>query len=215
MDAFVTHRATGLGMEKSHPFTDGVVTGWGKVDGRLVYVYAQDFTILILPNLPERNISRADWKCPLLRCHWPTCTTRLYCCCALTMALNSMVENLNGLVSRVRDSSRSLTSVTDKLHVAANQVARAAQTQKDEISNAHSAIITVDQSIARVGDGVNVLMTASQETSSAILEITASIDNVADTVEQLSLVVDEVAELERPPMNTVPAYRNRNKLSIE
>ena len=43
---FVTHRASGLGMEKSHPYTDGVVTGWGKVDGRLVYVFAQDFTIL-------------------------------------------------------------------------------------------------------------------------------------------------------------------------
>ncbi|HTX89632.1 MAG TPA: acyl-CoA carboxylase subunit beta [Anaerolineales bacterium] len=43
---FVTHRATGLGMEKSHPYTDGVVTGWGKVDGRLVYVFAQDFTIM-------------------------------------------------------------------------------------------------------------------------------------------------------------------------
>lgn len=46
VDAFVTHRATGLGMEKSHPMGDGVVTGWGKVDGRLVYVYAQDFTVL-------------------------------------------------------------------------------------------------------------------------------------------------------------------------
>ena len=44
-DMFVTHRATGFGMEKSHPYTDGVVTGWGKIDGRLVYVYAQDFTI--------------------------------------------------------------------------------------------------------------------------------------------------------------------------
>lgn len=43
---FVTHRASGLGMEKSHPFTDGVVTGWGKVEGRLVYVFAQDFTIM-------------------------------------------------------------------------------------------------------------------------------------------------------------------------
>ena len=43
---FVTHRASGLGMEKSHPFTDGVVTGWGKVDGRLVYIFAQDFTIM-------------------------------------------------------------------------------------------------------------------------------------------------------------------------
>lgn len=45
-DAFVTHRATGLGMEKNHPVTDGVVTGWGKINGRLVYVYAQDFTVL-------------------------------------------------------------------------------------------------------------------------------------------------------------------------
>ncbi len=45
-DAFVTHRATGLGMEAKHPLGDGVVTGWGKVDGRLVYVYAQDFTVL-------------------------------------------------------------------------------------------------------------------------------------------------------------------------
>lgn len=43
---FVTHRASGLGMEKSHPFTDGVVTGWGKVEGKLVYVFAQDFTIM-------------------------------------------------------------------------------------------------------------------------------------------------------------------------
>ncbi|HTX79476.1 MAG TPA: carboxyl transferase domain-containing protein, partial [Longilinea sp.] len=43
---FVSHRAKGFGMENSHPATDGVITGWGKVDGRLVYVFAQDFTIL-------------------------------------------------------------------------------------------------------------------------------------------------------------------------
>jgi acetyl-CoA carboxylase carboxyltransferase component len=43
---FVTHRASGFGMEKQHPMTDGVITGWGKIDERLVYIYAQDFTIL-------------------------------------------------------------------------------------------------------------------------------------------------------------------------
>jgi acetyl-CoA carboxylase carboxyltransferase component len=32
-------------MESSHPATDGVITGWGKVDGRLIYLFAQDFTI--------------------------------------------------------------------------------------------------------------------------------------------------------------------------
>jgi acetyl-CoA carboxylase carboxyltransferase component len=43
---YVTHRASGFGMEKSHPFTDGVVTGWGKIDDKQVYVFAQDFTIM-------------------------------------------------------------------------------------------------------------------------------------------------------------------------
>jgi acetyl-CoA/propionyl-CoA carboxylase carboxyl transferase subunit len=43
---FVTHRASGFGMEKAYPYSDGVVTGWGKVDGRVVYIFAQDFTIM-------------------------------------------------------------------------------------------------------------------------------------------------------------------------
>jgi acetyl-CoA carboxylase carboxyltransferase component len=45
-DMYVTHRATGFGMEKNHVPTDGVVTGWGKVNGRKVYIFAQDFTVL-------------------------------------------------------------------------------------------------------------------------------------------------------------------------
>ncbi|NYH77580.1 acetyl-CoA carboxylase carboxyltransferase component [Actinopolyspora biskrensis] len=39
------HRATGFGMEAKRPFTDGVVTGWGTVEGRTVFVYAHDFRI--------------------------------------------------------------------------------------------------------------------------------------------------------------------------
>ncbi len=44
-DAFVTHRCTDFGMEKEQPLGDGVVTGHGTVDGRLVFVFSQDFTI--------------------------------------------------------------------------------------------------------------------------------------------------------------------------
>lgn len=44
-DMFVTHRCTDFGMDKSHPYGDGVVTGYGTVDGRLVYIFAQDFTV--------------------------------------------------------------------------------------------------------------------------------------------------------------------------
>jgi acetyl-CoA carboxylase carboxyltransferase component len=45
LDAFVTHRATGFGIEAKKPLGDGVVTGYGTVEGRLVYVFSQDFTV--------------------------------------------------------------------------------------------------------------------------------------------------------------------------
>ena len=46
VDAFVTNRAAGFGLEKQKTLTDGVITGWGTIRGRLVYVFAQDFTVL-------------------------------------------------------------------------------------------------------------------------------------------------------------------------
>ncbi|MFJ8198686.1 acyl-CoA carboxylase subunit beta [Streptomyces sp. NPDC096152] len=39
------HRATGFGLEAKKPYTDGVVTGWGTVEGRTVFVYAHDFRV--------------------------------------------------------------------------------------------------------------------------------------------------------------------------
>ncbi|KWX08159.1 methylmalonyl-CoA carboxyltransferase, partial [Carbonactinospora thermoautotrophica] len=39
------HRASGFGLERRRPYTDGVVTGWGTVHGRQVFVYAHDFRI--------------------------------------------------------------------------------------------------------------------------------------------------------------------------
>lgn len=45
LDMFVTHRCTNFGQDKKHFLGDGVVTGYGTIDGRLVYVFAQDFTV--------------------------------------------------------------------------------------------------------------------------------------------------------------------------
>jgi len=45
MDAFVTHRATEFGLDRQHFLGDGVVTGHGTIDGRLVFVFSQDFTV--------------------------------------------------------------------------------------------------------------------------------------------------------------------------
>jgi acetyl-CoA carboxylase carboxyltransferase component len=45
LDRFITHRTTDFGMEKKKFLGDSVVTGWGTVDGRTVYVFSQDFTV--------------------------------------------------------------------------------------------------------------------------------------------------------------------------
>ncbi len=45
-DMFVAHRCTDFGMEKDRPAGDGVVTGWGTINGRMVYVFSQDFTVM-------------------------------------------------------------------------------------------------------------------------------------------------------------------------
>lgn len=45
LDMFVTHRCTNFGMDKTKFLGDGVVTGYGTIDGRIVYVFAQDFTV--------------------------------------------------------------------------------------------------------------------------------------------------------------------------
>ncbi|MEY4609566.1 MAG: hypothetical protein RL625_1783 [Gemmatimonadota bacterium] len=44
-DRFVTHRSTDFGLDQQRPYGDGVVTGHGRIDGRIVYVYSQDFTV--------------------------------------------------------------------------------------------------------------------------------------------------------------------------
>jgi propionyl-CoA carboxylase beta chain len=46
LDRFVTHRSTDFGLADQIVYGDGVVTGFGKVNGRLVYVFSQDFTVL-------------------------------------------------------------------------------------------------------------------------------------------------------------------------
>src|SRR5690554_3980216 len=44
-DMYVEHRCTDFGMEKTKIPGDGVVTGWGTINGRIVYVFAKDFTV--------------------------------------------------------------------------------------------------------------------------------------------------------------------------
>lgn len=45
VDMFVTHRTTDFGLDERKYLSDSVVTGWGTIEGRLVYVFSQDFTV--------------------------------------------------------------------------------------------------------------------------------------------------------------------------
>src|SRR5690606_236836 len=45
VDGLARHRCTNFGMEKNRPYGDGVITGYGTIDGRQVCVFAQDFTV--------------------------------------------------------------------------------------------------------------------------------------------------------------------------
>jgi acetyl-CoA carboxylase carboxyltransferase component len=46
IDAFITHRTTDFGLDERKYMSDSVITGWGTIDGRLVYVFSQDFTVM-------------------------------------------------------------------------------------------------------------------------------------------------------------------------
>ena len=45
LDMLARHRAHGMGLEENRPYTDGVVTGFGTIDGRRVCIFSQDFTV--------------------------------------------------------------------------------------------------------------------------------------------------------------------------
>ena len=57
LDKFVTHRCVDFGMEQQRPAGDGFVTGFGRIVGRLIYVFAQDFTVFG-GSLSEANASK-------------------------------------------------------------------------------------------------------------------------------------------------------------
>jgi propionyl-CoA carboxylase beta chain len=57
LDKFVTHHCQDFGMEQQKPAGDGFITGYGRIDGRLVYVFAQDFTVFG-GSLSEANASK-------------------------------------------------------------------------------------------------------------------------------------------------------------
>ena len=70
-DMFVSHRCTDFGMEENRYPGDGVVTGWGTINGRQMYVFSQDFTVfggsLSARPTPRRSARSWTWRCRTAR----------------------------------------------------------------------------------------------------------------------------------------------------
>jgi propionyl-CoA carboxylase beta chain len=69
-DMFVAHRCTDFGMEAERPAGDGVVTGWGTINGRMVYVFSQDFTVFggsLSETMPRRSARSWIWPSRMVR----------------------------------------------------------------------------------------------------------------------------------------------------
>jgi len=69
-DMFKAHRCVDFGMQEQTYPGDGVVTGWGTVNGRMVYVYSQDFTVFgahCQKPMPRKFARSWIWRCKMVR----------------------------------------------------------------------------------------------------------------------------------------------------
>ena len=77
----VTHRTTDFGMDKEMFYGDGVITGYGTINGRLVYIFAQDFTVFggsLSETHAEKIHNDTAWH--------SACVWRSHACCAAVAA---------------------------------------------------------------------------------------------------------------------------------
>ena len=99
VDKMVTHRSTDFGMQNNKIPGDGMVTGYGKIDGKLVYVYAQDFTVF------GGTMSRAN-------------ADKVVKVCQLALKMGAPVIGLNDSGgARIQEGVQSLAGYADIFHL--------------------------------------------------------------------------------------------------
>ena len=103
LDKLVTHRSTDFGMETKKFLGDGLVSGYGKIDGKLVYVYAQDFTVF------GGSLSRAN-------------ADKIVKVQQLAMQMGAPIIGLNDSGgARIQEGVQSLAGYADLFYLSANR----------------------------------------------------------------------------------------------
>ncbi|QSV44567.1 methyl-accepting chemotaxis protein [Geobacter benzoatilyticus] len=106
---------------------------------------------------------------------------------------NTMLETLGELVKKVSRSIIEVGQISANLFDASRRVLAAAEVQSDGVAQTSSAVTQINASIKEVSQGVDSLSLSAAETSSSVLEMAASIEEVALNAESLSQSVEEVS----------------------
>lgn len=111
----------------------------------------------------------------------------------LTDSLNGMVGSLNQMVRQVNSATDELAIISENLSDASGKVVNSARLQADGVTSTSSAVVEINASIKGVAQNVENLSLSASESSSSILELSASVEEVALNTENLSQAVGNVS----------------------
>jgi len=111
----------------------------------------------------------------------------------LAGSLNTLVDMLHEMVSKVDVSSGELFRISRTLSDASKKVLNGAEQSNTRVSETSSAVMEINASIKEVSHGIDGLSVSASENSSSVLEMAASVEEVALNVENLSQSVDDVS----------------------
>jgi len=111
----------------------------------------------------------------------------------LAGSLNKLVAMLHEMVSKVDVSSGELSRISRTLSDASNKVLSGAEKSNARVAETSSAVMEINASIKEVSHGIDGLSLSASENSSSVLEMAASVEEVALNVENLAQSVDDVS----------------------
>jgi methyl-accepting chemotaxis protein len=111
----------------------------------------------------------------------------------LASSLNALIDLLHDMVAKVTVSSRELSRISHTLADASKKVVAGTEQTNARVAETSSAIVEINASIKEVSQGVDSLSLSASENSSSVLEMAASVEEVALNVENLAQSVEDVS----------------------
>jgi methyl-accepting chemotaxis protein len=111
----------------------------------------------------------------------------------LAASFNRFVERLREMVLRTRSVSADLADATEKIRHSARQVNEGAVQQSRSLEESHRAIQGIEEAASGIAESTGFLVDSAEESSSATLELGATIEQIASQMEKLFFTVEEVS----------------------